>query len=57
MLATAPNGFIQNLGLGEFCLMAVQRVWYDEVPCLAPFHFTDTTEFLAFGSANEKLLI
>jgi hypothetical protein len=57
MLVSAPDRFIHNLWLGEFYLMAVQRVWYNEAPCLAPFHFTDTSEFLAFGIVNEKLLI
>jgi hypothetical protein len=57
MLPIAPDGFVDNIWLGELCLVAVQRVWYDKVARLALLHLTDTTEFLAFRVANEKLLI
>ena len=57
MPVTAPDRFIHDLWLGEFYLMMVQRVWYEEAPRLALFHFADPTEFLALGITNEKLLI
>jgi hypothetical protein len=57
MLPTAPDGFVDNIRLGELFFVAVQRVRYDKVPRFALLCLTDATEFLAFRVANERLLV